>query len=80
MAKEIITSCDICAGQPAETHTITSPDGTMVQVDLCEKHAAPIVKVMSAGHKVATQINGVTPRAAHSGPRALEAMVRGVPN
>lgn len=52
--REIVsTICDVCSTGGAETYTIGHGRTTRI-VDLCAKHAAPVVKVMDAGRSSRT--------------------------
>lgn len=77
MAKAVITSCDVCGtpesdDTPIRTYSIRT-DGTTYEVDLDEKHAAPILKIAQKGREVANLSRVRDPN------RALEQRIRNTP-
>lgn len=40
------TRCDVCRGDEAQTYFFQLPDGGKWEVDLCDKHAQPILSLL----------------------------------
>lgn len=49
MARNVSISCDIGGEDQAQTYLLTLPNGAVIEVDLCPKHAAPLVKIAAKG-------------------------------
>lgn len=72
MARENIIRCDIC-NEPGASAYKLSDESVTVRVDLCVKHAKPIVSLMEKGIED-------KPPASSRTIKALDARVRGVPS
>lgn len=74
MAKAVITSCDVCGTADDTVRTFTiKEDGKTWEVDLDERHAAPILKVAQKGREVANLGRVRDPN------KALEQRIRNAP-
>lgn len=71
MAREQIITCDM-GGEPDARPFEIIFDSVHVQVDLCEKHAAPLLKVAEKGRQISS--------AAHrqGGKKQYDRLLRGV--
>lgn len=49
MARNVTVSCDVGGEEEATTYLLTLPGGKVVEVDLCPKHAAPLLKIADRG-------------------------------
>lgn len=77
MAKEVVTRCDVCGGEPASSFSIATDAGT-AEIDLCQKHAAPLLRLYQKGRVRTTPVRSGS--GTHGNQiQALEALVRGVP-
>ncbi len=49
MAKKLVEviECDRCGGGNAHTWLITGPDGGSREIELCDRHAAPIANLFA---------------------------------
>jgi hypothetical protein len=63
MAKKVVEvrECDRCGKEPANTWAITGPEGAVREIDLCDRHGAPVANAYALGR-------AVSKRAARSGP------------
>jgi hypothetical protein len=61
MAKKAVElrECDRCGKEPAHTWTITGPEGSTREIELCEKHGAPVANAYALARPV-------TPKAART--------------
>ena len=54
MAKKVIEvrECDRCRQEPARQWTITGPEGTVREIDLCDQHGAPVANAFALAKPV----------------------------
>jgi hypothetical protein len=54
MAKKAVElrECDRCGKEPAHTWTITGPEGSTREIELCEKHGAPVANAYALARPV----------------------------
>jgi hypothetical protein len=64
MAKQVVEvrDCDRCGKQPAITWTITGPEGAVCEIDLCDRHGAPVANAYALGRTVSTRPTRRAPR------------------
>jgi len=64
MAKQVVEvrECDRCGKEPAHTWLITGPEGTVCEIDLCERHGAPVANAYALGRTVPTRPTRRAPR------------------
>ncbi|WP_203899890.1 hypothetical protein [Virgisporangium aliadipatigenens] len=54
MAKKAVElrECDRCGKEPAHTWTITGPEGATREIELCERHGAPVANAYALARPV----------------------------
>ena len=54
MAKKVVEvrECDRCGQEPARQWTITGPEGTVREIDLCDQHGAPVANAFALAKPV----------------------------
>jgi len=64
MAKQVVEvrDCDRCGTLPANTWMITGPEGAACEIDLCERHGAPVANAYALGRAVPTRQTRRAPR------------------
>jgi hypothetical protein len=57
MAKQVVEvrECDRCGKEPAHTWLITGPEGAVCEIDLCDRHGAPVANAYALGRSVPTR-------------------------
>jgi hypothetical protein len=66
-----VAECDRCGKEPANTWLITGPGGAPREIDLCDRHGAPVANAYALARPAPKK----TPRAARSrqdGPRTAD--------
>jgi hypothetical protein len=48
-----VRECDRCGKEPAHTWVITGPEGATREIELCDRHAAPVANAFALGRAVA---------------------------
>lgn len=75
MAREVLVTCDVGGEPDAKLYTFTD-DGETWEIELCEKHAAPIERLKAKGRK---RMATATPIRGRRSVNQLESRVRGIP-
>jgi hypothetical protein len=54
VAKKVVEvrECDRCGQEPARQWTITGPEGTVREIDLCDRHGAPVANAFALARPV----------------------------
>jgi hypothetical protein len=47
-----VRECDRCGQEPARQWTITGPEGTVREIDLCDRHGAPVANAFALAKPV----------------------------
>jgi hypothetical protein len=66
-----VSVCDRCGKEPANTWSITGPEGTPREIELCEQHGAPIANAYALARPVPKRTRQATrARTANQRPAA----------
>lgn len=57
-----VRECDRCGKEPAHTWVITGPEGATREIELCDRHAAPVANAFALGRAVAARATRGRPR------------------